>query len=350
MSEDLEPRLREALRDQNRAPLGLRDQVIARAVATPQRRRSSWTLRLAPAVAGLVLGVAAVALITPRTTGPEPLRVSPAPPAVLAFGRLPAPDLHPAQGVGAGGGTSQVVPYYGPATMTWNGQLPSVPRSAAVYRLTPAGEAQVQGLQTTVKIPGYTVTATLDNPVAQLPLYYLNATRAIGGPPADANAARAAADAELSRLGMSPPWPFTVSMSPPLYTFHYQRLVDLGGGARAGLVDGGGDPLGIDVTVDSTGVVAIHGLIPETADQPATYPLGAPDPKQATSAPAQVPDSGTPPDVTLTRAHLVYAVTRSGEIAYLEPAYLFTGTFTTANGQFEKRVLVPALASSALAG
>jgi hypothetical protein len=138
-------------------------------------------------------------------------------------------------------------------------------------------------------------------------------------------------------------------MSPPLMTFHYQRVVDVGGGVQAGLVDGGGDPLGIDVTVDGGTVVAIHGLVPDQQEQSGGYALAPPDPQKAIAAPAQVQGTGTPPAVALTQVRLVYAVVRNGGDAYLEPAYLFTGTFSMEGHPAEKRVLVPALAASALA-
>lgn len=54
--------------------------------------------------------------------------------------------------------------------------------------------------------------------------------------------------------------------------------------------------------------------------------------------------------MALTQAQLVYTAVRSGSQTYLEPGYLFTGTFGRDGLQYEKRVLVPALAVSATQG
>jgi hypothetical protein len=140
-------------------------------------------------------------------------------------------------------------------------------------------------------------------------------------------------------------------MTGPLYTFHYQRVVDLGGGQHAGLVDGGGDPLGIDVAVDpAVGVVEIRGLVPTHSEEPGRYPLAPPNVQQAISAPPQIQEAGTAPAVVLTQAQLVYIPVRAGDVAYVEPAYMFSGTFSRAGGHLEKRVLIPAVSSAALTG
>jgi hypothetical protein len=43
-----------------------------------------------------------------------------------------------------------------------------------------------------------------------------------------------------------------------------------------------------------------------------------------------------------------FVIEGSDVSAYLEPAYLFSGTFNQGGTAFEKRVLVPALVASAL--
>jgi hypothetical protein len=52
--------------------------------------------------------------------------------------------------------------------------------------------------------------------------------------------------------------------------------------------------------------------------------------------------------VALTKIRLVYTVVSSGGVGYVEPAYLYTGTFGESGALNEKRVLVPAVAPSAL--
>jgi hypothetical protein len=54
------------------------------------------------------------------------------------------------------------------------------------------------------------------------------------------------------------------------------------------------------------------------------------------------------PAVNLTLATLVYTTVESDGIGYMEPAYLFTGTFSRSQDTLEKRVLIPAVAPSAL--
>src|SRR5919201_3238145 len=114
---------------------GLRQRVIANAVATPRGRQWGFSAWLTPPRLALV-GAAAAFLIVGgvgirgamRTAG---IATSP---AVLAFGKVPTPSLHPPVGLGAGGATPSVIPYFGPAAMTWSGQLPAVPSAAPVYR------------------------------------------------------------------------------------------------------------------------------------------------------------------------------------------------------------------------
>jgi hypothetical protein len=168
--------------------------------------------------------------------------------------------------------------------------------------------------------------------------------------------ARAAADNLLAQLGLTPAWPYHVtvgSVGTDATNDHvvYQRLIDVGGGARAGLVDGQGDPVGIEVFLaPGPRVVQVTGVF-SGAEEIATYPLrgetsavqaaltARPLPYQTTVVPGQVPA------VTLTQSSLVYSAVLSGSAVLLEPAYLFTGPFDQG---YEKRVLVPALASSAI--
>ena len=159
------------------------------------------------------------------TQAPPPIaRTTPTPSAAqLAFGKVPSPGLHPPNGLGSGGGsvpTSQ--PYFGPATMTWSGQLPTVPSSAPVYRFTlptePDDDAFAERLGATVvpgSIPGQRnyrgpdgyELSIFPGPVAQEPTYHLS--RQINpspNQPFTEAAARAVADGELTRLGLMPEW------------------------------------------------------------------------------------------------------------------------------------------------
>lgn len=357
----------------------LRQRVIANAVATP-RARQSWFGGLTPprmamvAAAAAVLVVAGVGLRVATQGGTTIARKSPKPPAAtLAFGKLPTPGLHPSvQGGGGPGATSSVIPYFGPATMTWSGQLPKQPSSAPVYRFTlptpadadafasrlAATRVSAYATERNYTLPGgYQMSIAFTDPVAGEPTFviYRSTGPSAQQPLGDAGA-RAAADAELARLRLTPPWQFgvTVSSMPmgsaPEYIIQYQRLIQVSSGVMVGEVDGNGDPSGIQMFVDSNGKAARIAGVLRLAEQPATYPLRAASSvvSDALKAAPITPASGPTPEVSLTKATLVYTAVSSGNIGYLEPAYLFTGTFTQNGITLEKRVLVPALAPPAL--
>jgi hypothetical protein len=366
--------------ERNRPRPGLRGRVIANAVVTPRTRQGvpgTWltTPRLAAVGAAAAILVVAGVGLRVATQGP-PTAIKPTPTAAqLAFGKLPPPALHPPNGLGAGGGapvTSQ--PYFGPATMTWSGQLPKVPSPAPVYRFTlptPAEEdafatrlgatfqSASAGQQRIYRGPdGYELSIVPD-PVAQEPTFRLSrqSSPSPKQPFTDA-AARAAADAELARLSLTPAWKVAVQVStlnvssdqPLIFVVHYQRLVLLPDGSIAGEVDGIGDPSGVQVSVDSGGqILEISGTV-RLAEQSAAYPLRPPSAlaDAAVSATPAPQESGPVPAVNLTLATLVYTTVESDGIGYMEPAYLFTGTFSRGQDTLEKRVLIPAVAPSAL--
>jgi hypothetical protein len=206
---------------------------------------------------------------------------------------------------------------------------------------------------------GYTLTIRPD-PVAGEPVFALDRdTAPTSGPPLGETAARSAADAELSRLGLTPSWKVKVQVSTispllgqaPTYAVRYQRLVELPSGVAVGEVDGDGDPAGIEVIVDATGkALHVDGIL-RLAERSANYPLrpAAEAAKAAVTAAPVLPAPGQPvPAVTLNKATLVYTAVRTGEVGYMEPAYLFTGVFEQNRTTFEKRVLIPAVAASGL--
>ncbi|HVS04769.1 MAG TPA: hypothetical protein VHK65_01195 [Candidatus Dormibacteraeota bacterium] len=373
--------------ERNRPRPGLRGRVIANAVATPRVQRRGFGAWLTPprlALAGTAAAVLVVAGVGLRvaTQGGPPVAVKPTPtssPSVLAFGKLPPPGLHPPLGLGAGGGSpSTVIPYFGPATMTWSGLLPKVPPAAPVYRSTVPTAADADAFAARLgatlqpsspKEPdriyrgpnAYQMRISLEDPVAGEPTYRI--IRQSGSSPSrpfTEAAAHAAADAELTRLGLVPFWSSTVQVSrlnesgdqPLIFLVQYQRAFALGGGVVALEVDGNGDPSGIQVLVDSAGqILEITGVLRQ-AEEPATYPLQPPSAvvnAAVTATPAVSANPSPVPAVTLTKVTLVYTTVSANGIGYLVPAYLFTGTFELSGAQLEKRVLVPALAPRAIA-
>lgn len=361
---------------------GLRQRVIANAVSTPRVRQPGFGAWLTPprlatlAAAAAFVVVVGVGVRLSTQGAPPTAKTSPSA-AVLAFGKVPAPALHPPNGLGAGGGGAPTtVPYFGPAMMTWSGQLPKVPSSAPVYRFalpsiadddafavrlgaTPPAAGSTGEPRSYRGPDGYMMSISKD-PVAGEPTFIL-AREVSPSPnrPSTEDAAHAAADAELARLGLTPSWRSTVQVSrlntspdqPLIFAVQYQRVIPLGGSAVAPEVDGNGDPSGIQVWVDSGGhILRISGAV-RLAEQPATYPLRAPS-TAITAAVTATPvtnESGPVPSVTLTKATLVYTTAASGGVGYLEPAYLFTGRFTQNGFPYEKRVLVPAISPSAIA-
>src|SRR5919108_3401056 len=264
---------------------GLRQRVISNAVATPRTRQSWFGAWLTPPRLAMVGAAAAVLVVAGigikvATQGAITAQKSPTP-SVLAFGKLPAPGLHPPQGgVGSGGSTPSVVPYFGPANMTWTGQLPQLPSSAPVYRfklatvadadafaarlsatLTSAGSGSEPRLY---RLPdGSSLAIRFLGAEGGEPTFNIERNAPPGGTqPLGESAARAAADAELARLGLTPSWKSAVSVSTvppvigsgPLYIVQYRRLIDVSAGVSAGEVDTfTGSPAGIQVVVDSSG-------------------------------------------------------------------------------------------------
>jgi hypothetical protein len=364
---------------------GLRSRVIANAAATARVRRRGFGAWLTPprlATVGAAAAILVVAGIGIRVaTQGQSTAVKPTPTGtVLAFGKLPPPALHPPAGLGAGGGPQQrAIPYFGPAKMTWSGQLPTVPSSAPVYRfaLPTAADADAfatrlgahltsagSGLDPSRRYRGpgvYQMYVQVNDPVGGQPTYMLNSpvnpspTR-----PFTDDAARAAADAELARLGLTPSWKANIqvirqegsALNPVIMTVEYQHLLALGEGATAPEVDGNGDPSGTRVVMDTSAhIMQIIGVLRLT-EESATYPIQPPSAvvnAAVSAAPLITPkDTGPVPTVTLNQATLVYTTVVSGGVGYIEPAYLFTGRFTSHGETNEKRVLVPALAPNAI--
>jgi hypothetical protein len=360
----------------------------------PWPTRSRWVRRtaLAAAVALVTLGGGIYARDAVNRAGTA---VQPTPSATVygpfeAFGKLAAPAIHlPAGGFGGGGGgalqSTGPPPYYGPARLSWAGKFPSLPPTAPVYRYPlsdpPADDAfaarlgavPARGLpEFGPQVRQYSGPGPFDlgiGPSVQLnhvdttglPLFSLvYSPRAPAllprQPPMSDSQARATAASFLVTHGLTPNWPSRVSVAPfwsssleePIYAVRYQRLVDLGGGTKAGLVDAAGQPLGLRVDVAAGGtVVEVTGLRP-ASEQPAAYPLEAEQGAvqgALTAPPGQSVAPSVVPTVALTRVQLVYTgVVREGFV-YLEPAYLFSGIFREADIPQEKLVLIAAVVS-----
>ncbi len=292
-----------------------------------------------------------------------------------AFGKLAAPAIHPpAGGFGGGGGgggglqSTGPPPYYGPAHLSWAGKFPSLPPTAPVYRYPLSdpsaddafaarlGAVPAHGLpefgpqvrQYSGPGPfdlgiGPSVHLTQPFDPSGLPVFSLvYSPRALALPSRQPSMsdreARATAASFLVTHGLTPNWPSRVSVAPfwsssleePIYAVRYQRLVDLGGGTKAGLVDAAGQPLGLRADVAAGGtVVEVTGL--GGVQSALTAPPGE------SVAPSVVPI------VALTQVRLAYTGVAQDGFAYLEPAYLFSGIFREAGIPQEKLVLIAAV-------
>jgi hypothetical protein len=333
--------------------------------------RRSRSLAGATAAVLLVIGVAGLYI------GTHPAH--PTAPVTTAFGKLLPPMLNPPLGIGGvADSTALGIPYFGPATLSWSGQPSKAIGTAPVERVTLPTPVELDAFASRVggsissasatariyQLPGdFNMVINHDNPVGVEPNFVIVRLRAVtpAVTPVSSDVAREAADAFLRTRGLTPTWDNAVtvtrysSLSLTVFYVLYQREIRVGS-SRVPEVDRSGSPQGIVVEVGSGGqVVSADGVV-RLAAQSATYGLRPPAsavPDALAAPPAMAPDqfpSLSPfPAVALTREQLVYiAVAAGGGTTYLEPAYLFTGTFTQGGTDFEKRVLIPALVASAI--
>ena len=97
------------------------------------------------------------------------------------------------------------------------------------------------------------------------------------------------------------------------------------------------------------GAILEPGALPPNLSE-SPYPSRQPGDAftEAAGRAAAANPSGRQAEATLTQARLVYVAVVAGGQGYLEPAYLFTGTYRNGGAPLAAQVLVPALAASAL--
>jgi hypothetical protein len=289
--------------------------------------------------------------------------------ATGTFGRLPTPVFNPvvkdssaAPATPNDGLHAAQTPYFGPATLTWSGQLSVTISSAPVlrYREPSAGKADefAAGLGASVDdrsigLGTYSardyklvVRGTVQSP-PQSPTYSIAPTplmppvAAAGASPADV------ATVFLAEHSLAPQWPNTVMVrtSGEGAQVLFVRQFDASGYGPAKLIDSQGEPYGLEVDLKGTSVLRVVGLLPVNLDT-ASYPIISGD--QAIRA-ALTPSlkqsvSSTPgPAVQLTKAELVYVLAPARDWSYYEPAFLFSGNFQMNGTTYVMRVLVPAI-------
>jgi hypothetical protein len=159
-----------------------------------------------------------------------------------------------------------------------------------------------------------------------------------------------AATAYLAAHSLIPTWSYQteVQTSGATVKVMFLRSFDLAQG-QAGLINGAGDPYGIQVDlVPGKPPVIETGPLPLSL-QEVSYPIITADQAVRTAVSSSAPP-GTAgvPAVRLTRADLVYILVWAGDHSFYEPAFLFSGTFVDHGKTYLKRVLVSAVAPSFL--
>ena len=262
------------------------------------------------------------------------------------------------------------IPYYGPATLTWSGKLPSLPGKLPVFRYVEISRAQADAfavrlhgtdlgevtdppLLASYDAPGFAVVILSSEPGMELePRYVITSRNSAANTAADDDTMRRAAADFLRKYQLSPPWPNRVIVdrthSPPQVV--YNRVFDLGG-ATAAQVDSRGNPAGIEVTLNGSQVFQAEGPVPvdmKTGDYAALQASQAAVAAVKEPPLAEAGPIDPTPNVKLTRATLVYLAVPAGGHGFFEPALLFTGSFSAGGQAYEKRVLVPAVDVSLL--
>jgi hypothetical protein len=283
------------------------------------------------------------------------------------FGRLPTPSFNPVVRSSAPAAPTSPndthyapSPYFGPATLTWAGQLNVTISSAPVFRyrepsattadafaagLGAGLDDRSSGLGTYSARDYKLVVYGTGQTAAQSPVYLIAPTplmppvAAAGASPTDV------ATVFLAEHSLAPQWPNTAvvrgagDMSQVLFI----RQFDAPGYGPATLIDSQGQPYGLAVDLRGNSVQRVLGLLPVNLDT-ANYPIISGDKAiQAALTPKQPAPSTPGPAVQLTKAELVYVLAPAGPQSFYEPAYLFSGTFQMGGATFEMRVMVPAV-------
>jgi hypothetical protein len=265
------------------------------------------------------------------------------------FGLLPTPRL--ANPIRSTSQASAPVPYYGPATLSVIAGMAGLPRTLPVLRFSEPSTRQAAAM---AKAYDAQAVAVSSQPFRE-PRAQITASRADpgGAAPLPDDAALAAADAFLAGRNVALPWshlPEVVDQG-TLALVHYVRQFQVEGNRAVTQVDQMGAHAGADVAVRPDGTV-VQATVPlQLPLQSSAYPSRASENVAQDALRVPPPSSigfSPAPEVQLNNAELVYIAVLAGAYGYFEPAVLFTGAFTVDGTQYEKRVLVPALAASHL--
>lgn len=290
------------------------------------------------------------------------------------FGPVPAPSL-----TGAGSSPADLAPpnqaatpkdmaqpqnlYFGPATLTWAGQLNVTVAQAPVFRyqepnadfanrfasghqLSPQPGRTAPGYLGSYSGQGFTVSVRGSSPTPPSEPFYVVTTDQSAPTPSGSNPVDVA-NKYLVLKNLTATWPNTVSVdtSGDQVRVKYLRIFAGPGAMTAYLIDGSGSRYGAEVDLSGGRPVRAAGPLPVSLDS-ADYPIISADDAVASAlasgASGRVSLSPTPA-VQLTSAELVYALVWAGDHSFYEPCFLFSGSFDQSGTTYVKRVLVPAV-------
>ena len=282
------------------------------------------------------------------------------------FGRLPSPALmpnssgQPTTGAAQPSTTTPGAAYAGPVALTWTGKLALNMSTAPVFRYQepstttadqfatalgailvsrPAGYlGEYETGNFNVRIRGTVQSPSREPTFTILPITSIKSIDAAGGP-VDV------ALVFLAEHSLAPDWQYTSAavVSGDLSKVILSRQFGVTGYGYAYLVDGSGQPYGLEVDLKGNVPTEATGPLPLSLDS-ASYPIISADGavRSALASSSAVPGASVP-TVALTTAELVYSLVVAGDHSFYEPSILFSGTFTVSGITYVKRVLVPAV-------
>jgi len=281
-----------------------------------------------------------------------------------AFGQLPVPaaDSAPPKATNqATTGPSAPNSFIGPVSLVWAGHFNFQVTNAPVYRYSEPSEVDADQFASSLGAmrqqgqvgagilgfyfgDGFTLEVIGSNrsPIREPFFAILPDTSRL---PAPGPSAADTANAFLAAHSLLPTWPYEIAVDHPggVARVSYHRQFAIPEYGLAYLVDHFGERYGLEVDLHSNQSLQASGPVPVKLDA-AAYPVISGD-RAVRMALSSSPAGGASPipTVRLTSAELVYALVIAGDHSFYEPAYLFSGTFTSNGTTYLKRVLVPAV-------
>jgi hypothetical protein len=258
--------------------------------------------------------------------------------------------------------------YFGPADLIWTGRFNVPVNSAPVFRYQEPSTGDANRFAASLGAspqpgqadpsmlgsysgPGFTLTVAYSSRLpSREPFYFFSANAPLSL--SSGVAAIGDAKAYLASHNLLPTWSARLVADQPngMSRVRYLRQFIVPGNGPVALVDGLGQPYGLELDVRSGGPTQVAGPMPVDLATSGYRIISA---DQAVRSALASSPSGTDvitpvPTVRLTSAQLVYVLVWAGDHSFYEPAFLFSGTFNHNGTTYVKRVLVPAVDPSQL--